>query len=217
MEYIKICGIKNFDDAKLCIENGADAIGFVYNVPSSPRNLEINEINSLINQINNKISTVLVTKSNNLEEIQRLIKEYNITYFQIHSNLDINEFNQLPTEIKQKLIITLKVNNENKDSITSIINKFNDQFHAFLLDNSEGHGNELDINLVKKIITNLKDTRIILAGGINIKNIENIIKILNLYGIDLSSSLESEKGVKDPNKIINFLEKINGIKNNIKN
>ena len=44
---------------------------------------------------------------------------------------------------------------------------------------------------------------------------ENIIKILKPFGIDVSSSLESEKGIKDPKKIKNFLEKLIKIKQEI--
>ncbi|MBY8982028.1 MAG: phosphoribosylanthranilate isomerase [Candidatus Lokiarchaeota archaeon] len=216
MEYIKVCGIKNYEIAKLCIEQGTNAIGFVYKVPSSPRNLKKDQVKTLLNQINNQISSVLVIKSNELEEIQGITSEFNTTFFQIHSNLDINEFNKLQNNIKKKIIIALKVNNSNKNSIITLINENRDLFFAFLLDNSEGHGNVLDINLIKEIIKNVKDSKIILAGGINIKNIDKILTELKPYGIDLSSSLESEKGVKDPNKIKNFLEKIKIIKNSIK-
>ncbi|KKL19945.1 hypothetical protein LCGC14_2460410, partial [marine sediment metagenome] len=34
MEYVKICGLKKYDHVQICIENGADAVGFLYNVPS---------------------------------------------------------------------------------------------------------------------------------------------------------------------------------------
>ena len=40
MEYVKICGLKKFEDIQLCINNGATAVGFINGVPESPRNLE---------------------------------------------------------------------------------------------------------------------------------------------------------------------------------
>ena len=216
MEYVKICGIQNYNDAKLCIDHGADAIGFIYNVPSSPRNLEKNQLLSLLNELNNQISTVLVIKTNNLKEIQEYNKQFNPNYIQVHSTTDIEQFHNLSKDLKNKMIIALKVNDDNKKSMISLINKNQSRFFAFLIDNSEGHGNQINIKIIEDISKSLKYTRIILAGGINIYNIKNIMNILKPYGIDLSSSLESEKGVKDPNKIKEFLHKLNLIKKSIK-
>ncbi|MBY9006677.1 MAG: phosphoribosylanthranilate isomerase [Candidatus Lokiarchaeota archaeon] len=216
MEYVKVCGIKNYNDAKLCIEQGADAIGFIYNVPSSPRNLEKNQLLSLLNEINNQSSTVLVTKTNNLEEIQEYDKEFNPTFIQIHSNLDIKELNNLSKDLKKKMIVALSVEKTNKKSIISLINDNHSLFFAYLIDSSEGHGNQFNFKIIEDILKNTNTKRIILAGGININNVEKIIKKIKPYGIDLSSSLESENGVKDSNKIKNFLQKINLIKKSIK-
>ncbi len=213
MDYVKICGIKNYSDAKLCIDCGADAIGFIYNVPQSPRNLEKDQLLSLLKMINKQIITVLVIKTNNLEEIKKYNQQFNSNFIQVHSNLEINKLDNLPTELKKKIIIGLRVDYSNKNSIISKINNDHSHFFAYLLDNSEGHGNQCNFSIIKEVIENTNNKRIILAGGINIDNIEKIIMEINPYGIDLSSSLESKKGVKDQNKIIDFLQKINLIKN----
>ena len=39
MQYVKICGLKQYDHVQLCVDNGASAVGFIYMVPSSPINL----------------------------------------------------------------------------------------------------------------------------------------------------------------------------------
>ena len=99
--------------------------------------------------------------------------------------------------------------------VFSKINHNHSHFFAYLLDNSEGHGNQCNFSIIKEVIEKTDNKRIILAGGINIDNIEKIRMDMNPYGIDLSSSLESEKGVKDHNKMKDFLQKINLIKNSI--
>ncbi|MHA2128418.1 MAG: hypothetical protein ACW99L_00465 [Promethearchaeota archaeon] len=48
MEYVKICGLKRYEHVLLCIEYGADAVGFIYNVPESPRNLQTMELKTLL-------------------------------------------------------------------------------------------------------------------------------------------------------------------------
>ena len=51
MDYIKVCGLKEIDHINLCIEGGATAVGFIYNVPSSPRNLQKDELITLLQQV----------------------------------------------------------------------------------------------------------------------------------------------------------------------
>ena len=48
-----------------------------------------------------------------------------------------------------------------------------------------------------------------LSGGINTKNIKEIIADINPLGIDLSSGVEKELGIKDNHIINNFMEKLN--------
>jgi len=118
----------------------------------------------------------------------------------------------LSSDQKRKLIIALKVAQSNKNTIIKQINKFHDLFFAFLLDNSEGQGKKLNFELLQEIKSKINDAKIIIAGGIEPENLKGIALWLNPYGVDASSSLESEKGVKDPIKIKKFLNEINNLK-----
>ena len=61
-----------------------------------------------------------------------------------------------------------------------------------------------------KILKNLKtDKPWFLSGGVNINNIQQILTDINPYGIDLSSGVEKELGIKDNQIINNFIEKLN--------
>ena len=212
MEYVKICGLKKYDHVQICIENGADAVGFLYNVPSSPRNMQKFELTSLLQLIKNEISTVIVLKPSSVQELKEIINTLDATYFQIHPDFDNSEFEKLSKKLKKKIILAFTVNQANKESVIKFINSFRNQFFAFLIDNSEGEGNKLDLNIIQEILKNNLKTRIIVAGGITIENIEEIVNVLEPYGIDISSSLEMKKGVKDPERIKNFLIKINELK-----
>lgn len=215
IEYVKICGLKKYEHVLLCIENGADAVGFMYDVPESPRNLQNMELKALLKKIKNKISTVIVLKPSSIHELEEIIDDFDASYFQIHINFDENELEKLSLEHKRKVILALKVNQANKDSTMKLINNLNNKVFAFLIDNSEGQGNELDFEIVKKIIRQNSDKRIIVAGGISIENVGEVIDVLKPYGIDISSSLEFEVGVKDPNRIKFILTKINNLKKNL--
>jgi len=212
MEYVKVCGLKIYNDIQLSINHGATAVGFIYDVLESPRNLGESKINMLIKNIPKDIKTVLVFKPKNIIKIRKVVNKINTNLYQIHGNFDNNELEKIPENLKKRIIVATKLNRRNINSVFNLINQFQDRFFAFLIDNSEGHGKVLDFDIVQEILKNRGKARIILAGGINIENVTDIVKKLNPYGIDVSSSLEIEKGVKDPYKITQFLDKVNYLK-----
>ena len=212
MEYVKICGLKTYNNIQLCINNGATAVGFIYDVPESPRNLEKSKINMLIKNIPKEFRTVLVFKPKNIHKIKKIVKNINTDLYQIHGNFNNKELEKISENFKRRTIVATKLNHSNTNSVFNLINQFQDRFFAFLIDNSEGHGKVLDFDIVQEILKNRGKARIILAGGISIENVTDIVKKLDPYGIDVSSSLEIEKGVKDPYKIIQFLDKVKYLK-----
>ncbi len=212
MEYVKVCGLKTYSNIQLSINHGATAVGFIYDVLESPRNLGESKINMLIKNIPKDIKTVLVFKPKNIIKIRKVVNKINTNLYQIHGNFDNKELEKIPENLKKRIIVATKLNRRNINSVFNLINQFQDRFFAFLIDNSEGHGKVLDFDIVQEILKNRGKARIILAGGINIENVTDIVKKLNPYGIDVSSSLEIEKGVKDPYKITQFLDKVNYLK-----
>ena len=208
VEYIKICGLKKPEEIELCSNNGANAVGFIYNVFDSPRNLEKADILRLLKYVPNKTFSVIVFKPENLQDIEITTEEINTGLYQIHTKMEISELNPISTDLKKKIILAYKLNQKNKEQVINIVKKYYDQFFAFLIDNSEGQSNKFDLKVVKEVLDKSNGARIILAGGIDVNNIKRIIKTLNPFGIDVSSSLESIKGIKDLKKIRNFLRKI---------
>ncbi len=212
MEYVKICGLKTIDNIRLCTEKNVIAVGFIYNIPDSPRNLNKGEINQLLKQIPREVRTVLVFKPKSISELEEIIKKIETNLYQVHCKFNIRSLDRLSNDIKRKLIVALKINSENKSLIIKEINLRPNQFFAYLLDSSEGQGIRFDYDLILEVLNKTYGTNVILAGGISLDNLERIINILNPFGIDVSSSLESEKGLKDPEKIKTFIEKIIEIK-----
>lgn len=219
MEYVKICGLKELKDVKLCYNHGADAVGFVYKVPSSPRNLDRSQLIELLEKLPNHIKKVIVFKPKDLTELKNTIREIRADYYQIHTNFNLCRLLMLPLKMRKKVIVGLKINKGNLNYVIHLINKLNNHIHAFLIDNSEGHGKKFDQDLINEFYQKIKGAKFILAGGIDIHNVEDIIKTFKPYGIDVSSAVESEtaRGVKDPSKIIDFLKKVNYIKKGASN
>ena len=211
MEYVKICGLKDVDMVRLCKDHGANAVGFIYNVPQSPRNLEKEALEQILSIIPDEMITVIVFKPLNITDIKNIVEEIATKYYQVHCSFEINQLKNLSKDIRQKLIVGLKANESNKEPMIEFINSNYSEFFAFLIDSSEGHGKLLNYDLIEEILYKCNKAKIIIAGGINEENVARLLVVDNLFGIDVSSSLESEKGVKNPNLIKNFLNKVNSI------
>ncbi len=81
---IKICGITNKKDLQAAADFGADAVGFVVGVKSSPRNLQLSEARKLIKLVPLVVNSVVVTINENLKEIIEICKRLHPTSLQIH-------------------------------------------------------------------------------------------------------------------------------------
>lgn len=217
MEYVKICGLKSKTEVDTCLQFGADAVGFIYNVPSSPRNLNKMQINSLLKNIDRKIKTVIVIKPREMKEIFDIMNDLPADYYQIHMDFKKINLEDLSEELVRKLIIGMRVNPQNIEKIMEFIKEHNNTCYTYLLDSSEGHAKVPNLKLYERIINEVNGTRIIIAGGINEENVGAIIKKLDPYGIDASSSLESVRGTKDLEKIKKFLEKIQKLREEERN
>lgn len=184
---IKFCGIKRLEDINYVNILKPDYIGFVF-CKKSKRYVDLNQVKLLKGNLNKGILTVGVYLDNSIEEIIETIPYIDI--IQLHG------YNQEDIDILKKY---------NKPIIKAIaVNSINDikeyDVDYMLYDSSNpGSGKTFDWNL-------LKNKNCFLAGGININNINDVIK-LNPYCIDISSGIE-EFGVKSFKLMKQIIEKV---------
>ena len=187
---IKICGIKRFDDLECAIEHGADLIGFVF-VKSSPRYIDAKSVASLVRSIPDKIKTVGVMQHATQSILDSILKDFRPSYIQTDAN-DFASLN-LPTDIKK-----IKVYREEQNFDFSSID---DQSLALLEGPVSGSGELVNRDFLKEAC---EKKRLMVAGGLSPDNIQNILEEVNPYGVDVSSGVESERGNKSKEKIIQF-------------
>jgi phosphoribosylanthranilate isomerase len=197
---IKICGITNIEDASAAIEYGADALGFVF-YPKSPRAITPEAAKSLVSMVPPFISTVGVFVDEDMSELKKTVSYTGLDIIQLHGSESPEYCNMTSKVIKAIRVKDLADLNPLKQYKSA---------SAFLLDTyspdamgGTGHVFNWEIAVeAKKLGT------IILAGGLNPDNIENAVKIVQPYGIDVSSGVEGkEKGSKDHDKLRLFIER----------
>ncbi len=199
MTKIKICGITSANIAK---ELFVDAIGLVF-YDKSPRFVDVNTANDIIASLAPFINRVGLFVNSNTDYINKILNSVAIDTLQFHGNETAAECQKY----QMPYIKAVKVNNNTN------ISKYADEFHkasALLLDADSnsyygGSGKVFDWNLAHIKI----DKPIILAGGLNVDNVQQAIKITQPYGVDVSSGVEVKKGIKDITKIKQFIAKAN--------
>lgn len=191
MVKIKICGITNVEDAQNAMTFGADAIGFIF--AKSPRGVEPQTAKSIIDKLKGNILKVGVFVNEELDKVTKIIDYCGLDAVQLHGD----ESPKYCSQLKDRQVI--KAFRIKDDTSLIPIPRYKDVF-AYLLDTFSdqsygGTGRTFDWNLAIKAKTFGKP--IILSGGLGLSNIEEAIRVVRPYGVDTSSSIETEPGKKD--------------------
>ena len=197
----KVCGLNPTRDVQLCIDLKVNYLGFVF-YEKSPRNINISDINLLSKYDKKNSAFVAVTVNPNDEFIKKNILR-NFDFIQLHGSETRDRVENIKS-MGLKVIKTIKVEEE-KD--IEQYKEFNNA-DIILFDTPSM---EKTLEFPKSLITKLPTgSKYALAGSISEDNVENISK-LGVNFFDLSSSLESQLGYKDHQKIKSFVSKINEI------
>lgn len=212
MVRVKICGITNEKDLNNSIIAGADALGFVINVSSSPRSISIDKAKELMKKVPVFINKVAVTVFNDFDQIIEIKKELKPEYIQIHGDFNSNHLIDALRDTNIIRAITLKSNY----SLRSILNEAK-IFDAILVDSYKegkfgGTGMVNNFRICKEIRKAISPKPLILAGGLNPDNVREAIRIVRPFAVDVSSGVESSPGIKDYEKMLNFVANAKRVK-----
>ncbi len=201
---IKICGLKNEKDIKKSIELGAWALGFIF-YKKSPRFVPPDIAEGIIKKFEKKnyknLVGVFVNETiSKMKEIQKKVKFHT---FQLHGE----ESPETLSSIDHQFNIIKKLNYKDFPKIHLFINAHPKV--SFLIDGLPssnglygGLGEVSDWTFAKKVKERIgSQGKLILAGGLGSKNIASAKKEVDPFAFDLSSSVESEPGVKDHKKL----------------
>ena len=204
---VKICGITRKEDLDAAAAAGADAVGFVVGVPSSPRNITLEKDEKLIRQVPPFVKSVLVTVPRGIDDFETY-KKLNPDAIQIHG-----ENLHAATSVRLKIPNTLLIGsvNANVANDLNVASKTAKLFDAVLLDSfAEGRyggtGIVHDWELSKRLKQAIYPKPLILAGGLNPENVAEAVRTVEPYAADVSSGVERQPGVKDHKKIIEFIK-----------
>jgi phosphoribosylanthranilate isomerase len=206
---VKICGITRKEDLNAAAAAGADALGFVVDVPSSPRNLSIDEAVALMKQVPPFVKSVMVTVPASLRELTELCEELNPDAVQIHGE-NLPDINAVKAKLSKTLLIrAVKVNSPQVVGNAEMTARV---FDAVILDSFTdgtygGTGVVHDWKVSRIVRQVIRPKPLILAGGLNPENVAEAVQTVEPYAVDVSSGVEQRPGIKDHQKMVEFVEK----------
>ena len=213
---VKICGINNLEDAKLAVSFGTDALGFIVGVRRKAEDaISPKEARRMIQSLPPFISSVLVTDHRESKHVIELWKETGATTIQLQDEIPLDEIRLVRKSLPS--IRLVKAVHVTGPQAVDKARSYEGLVDAILLDTMNikedrigGTGLTHDWRISRRIREQCS-LPVILAGGLRPENIEEAIRIVKPYGIDVNSGVENPEGGghgrKDPDRVKTLIEK----------
>jgi len=200
---VKICGITNIDDALLAEQLGADALGFIF-YKQSKRYISPETAKVTSQKLSAFTLKVGVFVNETEDEINRIAATAKLNLIQLHGD-------EKPEMISKLMLPSIKSFRIEEGFNFSTLEEYpctNFLFDTFSQNEFGGTGKTFDWNIIPPSLRK----RVIIAGGVSEKNVEEIFTKINPYAVDVSSSLEISPGKKDHDKMECFFQIINQLR-----
>lgn len=194
--FVKICGITRVPDAVHAAEQGATAIGFVL-WARSPRAITVERAAEIAAELPPHVMRVGVFVNEPVESIRSIAERAHLTAIQLHGDEPPDYAAALDWPVFRA--VSMADLNYATEAWTSET--------ALLVDNIDpvrrgGTGAVIDWSQAAAVA---QTRRVVLAGGLTVDNVASAIRAVRPFGVDVSSGVEAAPGVKDSQKVTEFI------------
>jgi len=210
--WIKICGNTSLVDAALAAEAGANAVGFVF--APSPRRVTVEKVAAITPHLPAATEIIGVFVGASLDEIASAVEACSLTGVQLHFDPPPELTAQLRHRFGPQLRI-LRVIHYSAESAPDFDRAAADPNTSAMLVDSRtataagGTGIPYDWIAASKALLQSSKARehnnLVVAGGLTPENVVEAIAMLEPWGVDVVSGVESAPGKKDPDKVRAFI------------
>ncbi|MDX5595103.1 phosphoribosylanthranilate isomerase [Pseudovibrio sp. SPO723] len=205
---IKICGLSTPETVDAVAEAGADMIGFVF-FPKSPRNVSTEAAAHLAEPVRGKVQIVALTVNASNETLEDIVSTLKPDLLQLHGSESPERCAEVREIFKTPVMKAFGISS--KDDLDAVT-PYDRVVDRLLFDAKPpkdanrpgGNGVSFDWHLLEDLKL---DTPYMLSGGLTIENVADALRITRAPGVDVSSGVEREKGVKDVALIKEFVQR----------
>ena len=201
--FVKICGITNLEDALQAVRCGADAVGFEF-FEESPSFISHKRAADIVSALPEHISKIGVFEHAERKFVRDIVRHVNLSAVQLLGDDGPDDLVNFDTSV-------IKVFRVGPDFDVEVMKNY--IVDAFLLDAFQKKlgrmgGSGFDWNVA---IRAKEYGRIILSGGLTPENVEDAIRFVRPYGVDVSTGIESKPGKKDHTALREFVARAKSI------
>ena len=211
MPMIKICGVRKAQDALVAAESGADFIGLVF-VPNRRRSLDLESAAHIVEELKVSFSIrpeiVGLFADQSLEQVNLFVSNCKLDWVQLCGRESLEYCDAVQTRVFKVIHVPVASHSdEDAEILAATINDYSVSGHMITLDRQEcvwqgGTGLSFDWQIASKL--SKMGFEFVLAGGLTPSNVGEAIKIVNPWGVDVSSGVETD-GTKNAEKIEAFI------------
>jgi phosphoribosylanthranilate isomerase len=197
---VKICGITRLQDMHAACEAGADALGFVF-YEKSPRHVSVEAAAELIRALPPFVQSVGLFVNAEPAFVERVLEAVPLDLLQFHGD-------ETPADCVRYGRPYIKAVRVTADTDLLKCAADFDTARGLLLDAyvpgvPGGTGESFDWSLIPARMPK----PVVLSGGLTPANVAEAVRQVHPWAVDVSSGVESEKGIKDPFHVAQFIAK----------
>jgi len=211
---VKICGLTNLPDAQAAVTSGADLLGFIF-YPKSPRSVTSEQVRTILSNLDRGSSPVLtvgVFVNETLEAILRTLDDCGLDLAQLHGDEPPEMLGlgpSRPTRLAGRAYKALRPRTPYEAGTMAACYALPWASPAFLIDTYQpnlpgGTGQTGDWQAAAGLA---RTYPLLLAGGLTPSNVQQAVRAVRPWGVDVSSGVETTPGKKDPSAVREFIRK----------
>jgi len=198
---VKICGITRAQDATAVVQSGADALGLVF-YPKSPRHVTLEQAREIATVVAPFVTVTGLFVNASADLVKDVLASVPLGLLQFHGEETNDQCNGFGLPFIKSIPM------QSGTDLSSLMSAYPDAA-GFLLDawQPETHGGggiAFDWQQIPEGI----HTPLVLAGGLTPGNVATAIRTVKPYAVDVSSGVESSKGIKSREKIEAFMREV---------
>jgi phosphoribosylanthranilate isomerase len=206
---VKMCGITRVEDIDAAVRAGADAVGLVF-YAESRRCVSIQQAKQLRQAVPAFVSVVALFVNEHPATVRQVQQQIQPDLLQFHGD----ESPHYCASFGNRYIRAFRVGGPGMETAVQVAQACRPFEHAsaWLFDaHSAGYGGSgvsFNVNLLEQVQALPKRAPLVLAGGLKADTVEQAIRSVQPFAVDVSSGIEQEPGIKSSERMAAFMQSV---------
>lgn len=212
MVIVKICGFTRGEDVRIACGLGVDMVGTIL-VPNSPRYVPMEKAGEILAAASDGVAEVAVFTPSSPDDVTEVYRKLKPDYLQFHLTFPADELRRIRKDMEASFIVVVSIPQdvERPQDIVDRAIEVSEVADLVSLDTKGPTGGGTGLTHDWSLSAEIRKAvgkPVILAGGLNPSNVEQAIRTVRPFGVDVATGVESSPGKKDVRLMREFMEAV---------